>query len=296
MDLRVLRYFLATVEWGSLTDGANALHVSQPTISRQLRALEAELGTPLFERGHGALRLTHAGRRFHPMALDLIRREERARTSLSTAQTPNEQRLLALAPPATIQAILAPFLAADPALPLLDAVECDPLDVFNQVARRGADLGISTLAPPAGWTSVSMGRLPVQVHVSPEHPLAGLTAIDLDDLLAYPLVLLDRSNSARLAFDEAATKAGLQPLDTIEMRSSSMAQGVARGRGIAAVLSTAPLHGLIDIPILAAGHPIELHAFAGWESDHYAADTIVSLISSLKAWVLRGSSLMEAPR
>lgn len=61
MELRVLRYFLAVARQGNITRAANELHVTQPTLSRQLRDLEKELGTALFNRVKHRMELTEAG-------------------------------------------------------------------------------------------------------------------------------------------------------------------------------------------------------------------------------------------
>ena len=60
MDIRVLRYFLTVVREENISKAAQALHVTQPTLSRQMAQLEEELGTPLFVRGKH-LTLTDAG-------------------------------------------------------------------------------------------------------------------------------------------------------------------------------------------------------------------------------------------
>ena len=56
MKIRVLRYFLETARLGSITRAAERLYVTQPTLSRQLKALEDELGKQLFERGSTSIR------------------------------------------------------------------------------------------------------------------------------------------------------------------------------------------------------------------------------------------------
>lgn len=61
MELRTLRYFTAVVREGSITAAAKALHVTQPTLSRQLAALEDELGHTLYQRGRGGIELTEQG-------------------------------------------------------------------------------------------------------------------------------------------------------------------------------------------------------------------------------------------
>lgn len=61
MEIRVLRYFLAVAQEGSVTRAARALHLTQPTLSRQIRELEEELGQTLFSRGGRELSLTREG-------------------------------------------------------------------------------------------------------------------------------------------------------------------------------------------------------------------------------------------
>ena len=80
MELRVLRYFRAVADEGSITDAAKALHVTQPTLSRQLAQLENELGTPLFARGRGGIELTDRGVVLYRYARNIIDLAETQRT------------------------------------------------------------------------------------------------------------------------------------------------------------------------------------------------------------------------
>ena len=61
METRVLRYFLAVAREESISRAAEVLHITQPTLSRQLSQLEEELGVTLFERGTRRIRLTDEG-------------------------------------------------------------------------------------------------------------------------------------------------------------------------------------------------------------------------------------------
>ncbi|NEG90276.1 LysR family transcriptional regulator [Bifidobacterium aerophilum] len=72
MELRVLRYFLAAAEEGSVTGGAELLRISQPTMSRQLQQLERELGVTLFERGQRSITLTPEGMLLRDRARALV--------------------------------------------------------------------------------------------------------------------------------------------------------------------------------------------------------------------------------
>ena len=72
MELRVLQYFVTAAEQKSITKAGKLLHVTQPTISRQIKDLEFELGTPLFIRGHHTLELTEKGKVLEERAKEIL--------------------------------------------------------------------------------------------------------------------------------------------------------------------------------------------------------------------------------
>ncbi|OBC04737.1 hypothetical protein A5784_12290 [Mycobacterium sp. 852013-50091_SCH5140682] len=86
MTLRQFQYFVAIVDEGSFTRAAHRLYVAQPSLSKQLSALEREVGAPLIERLPRGIRLTAAGRAFLPEARAAIHSEERARRAARMAR------------------------------------------------------------------------------------------------------------------------------------------------------------------------------------------------------------------
>ena len=72
MELRTLRYFLAVAREQNMTEAANVLHVTQPTLSRQIADLERELGVKLFERTNRSCMLTGAGMRLRQRAEEIV--------------------------------------------------------------------------------------------------------------------------------------------------------------------------------------------------------------------------------
>ncbi|MCR5084959.1 MAG: LysR family transcriptional regulator [Succinivibrionaceae bacterium] len=85
MDLKVLRYFMAMVREEGISAAAQALHVTQPTLSRQLKDLEDELGGPLFVRGHRGSKpqLTSRGLKLRARAAEILDLAERAQVEIS---------------------------------------------------------------------------------------------------------------------------------------------------------------------------------------------------------------------
>ena len=85
MDIRVLKYFLAVAREGSITKAANVLHVTQPTLSRQLQDLEKELKHKLFVRGQHSVSLTEEGHILRQRAEEIVDMTEKTKNEfLST--------------------------------------------------------------------------------------------------------------------------------------------------------------------------------------------------------------------
>src|ERR687894_1651359 len=87
MTLQQLSYFLAAAERGSFSAAAEALHMAQPSLSEQIRRLEAELGVPLFTRAGRRLELTEAGRMLQPHAERTLAAAEEAVESVKQVRT-----------------------------------------------------------------------------------------------------------------------------------------------------------------------------------------------------------------
>ena len=82
MDIRVLQYFLAVVREENITKAAQLLHITQPTLSRQLMGLEQELGVKLFSRNNHSVTLTEEGMLFRRRAEEIVTLSEMTKREL----------------------------------------------------------------------------------------------------------------------------------------------------------------------------------------------------------------------
>ena len=198
MDLRGLHYFSVVAEELNFTRAAQRLCMSQPPLSNQIKALEEELGTPLFLRGGRTLQLTEAGKVLYRRASQLLDLAER---------TQEEGSSLAMGLSGTLclgsVAGLAPFLAArwlagfreEYPLVRFEIVNGSSDDIIDQIQRGYIELGLIA-APyddehlegiPVGdepWCAIMSRRNPLAAE--PEKPLP------LKELAGQPLIVPHR--------------------------------------------------------------------------------------------------------
>ena len=94
MDIRVLKYFLAVAREGSITKAANVLHITQPTLSRQLQDLEKELKHKLFVRGQHSVSLTEEGHILRQRAEEIVDMVEKTKNEFLSTFFCVQQKIL----------------------------------------------------------------------------------------------------------------------------------------------------------------------------------------------------------
>jgi DNA-binding transcriptional LysR family regulator len=246
MELRHLRYFVAVAEEENVSRAALKLHVSQPGLSRQIRDLEDEIGFQLFERSAKALRLTAAGKVFLTEARDVLQHAEdavkKARAAAGGAQG---EIHVGYAPSLTVQ-ILPPMLRAfQGGFPRV-RVSLHDLSSEEMLEQLGKKLQVAlTVRPPAkllrGLSFVELARYAMVVAVAPNHPLAKLKAITLQQVAPEPLIGLNRKDypEAHVETKRLFTAVGLKPNIAEEHEGGTgIVAAVEAGRGIALVPSS----------------------------------------------------------
>lgn len=194
MELRQLRNFTAVAEAGGISAAARVLRLSQPALSRQIKALEDELGTTLFERGAHSIALTPAG--------ELLAREVRKLLRFADA-LPDKVRAAGGGVPLRVG--YAPSLAGDfLSLAIERFTQCHPnarvslsdlssSEMRHALADDKLDLIVAPptdLAEPIRWVALRSYGWRVVMHI--DHPLSRKRRIAPGDLAGQKLLLYDR--------------------------------------------------------------------------------------------------------
>jgi DNA-binding transcriptional LysR family regulator len=281
MELRTLIYFVAVAEEGSVTAAAEVVHVTQPALSRQLRALQRELGIELFALTDRRLALSAAGREFLPVARNLVAEAGTAKQFAETLAAGSLNRLVIAAPTTTLSDVIAPFLASwgptDPVATVREATSEQALDAVS----RGTDLAILTHTPPRTFSQRLIAVLPLWAYVQPDHPWANRNEVQLEELADQVLILLTREFRPRQLVQEAFHTRGMSLPELIESSNAQVAQALAAsGRGVA-IVSDDSRFGLRPIRISTDTGLLTIDLYAAWAPAHHAAATLMSIADRL---------------
>ncbi|MDE7018076.1 MAG: LysR family transcriptional regulator [Lachnospiraceae bacterium] len=199
MEIRVLRYFLAVVREESITKAAEALHITQPTLSRQLSQMEEEVGVRLFDRGTRKITLTNEGILLRRRAEEILQLVDTTERELVEQDEQVEGKI----------SIGCGEIAAVQMLPELirtfrEKYTRVSFDIFTATAdlvKEQMDKGlldIGLLLEPVDMEKYDFIRLDMKenwvVLMRPDDPLAEKEYVTAEDLLPLPLILPRRMN------------------------------------------------------------------------------------------------------
>ena len=194
MELRVLRYFLAVAREGSVTGAANFLHVTQPTLSRQIKELEEELGTKLFVRHSHSVSLTPDGMRLRKRAEEVVDMIEKTEAEFAVKEESVEGDVHIGAGETRVMRHVAEVvreLRKDYPNIHIHLYSGTLEDVAERLDKGLLDFGV--LIQPADLSKYDYVNLPEKdvwgVVTRKDSPLAARQAITRQDLLGEPLIL-----------------------------------------------------------------------------------------------------------
>ena len=240
MNVRQLEAFQATIETGSVSRAAQRLNVSQPAVSKLLRAFSESCGFPLFVRSGGRLVPTQEARMLAGEVDRMFSGTERV-ARLAKALKNREWGEVSVAAPAALATrylahALSPFLASQPDLHFTLKSHHSPR-IAELVAAQQIDIGLTVVPFDHPQVDAELIMRFDMVCVLPAgHPLARNNAVSFEDLRSEPFISLARDDCSLMTIDSAFRSHGVQKRSTIEVPLSETICGfVANGVGVSVV-------------------------------------------------------------
>lgn len=270
MNLRQLQTLIIIADAGGFAPAVGRLHLSQPAASRQIQALEAELGVRLFDRIGRHVQLTAEGE-------DIVRRTRRLLQEADSLRDRADELKSGLigtlrvgASPQNIETVLAPFVSKfrrdHPGIEV-HFVEDGGARVNSRLEYGDVHLVLTTVT-----NDMFSGRLLypgyVLAVVAPSHPLGRRTSIEVSDLADAPLLMLQRSFASRGWFDAACHNAEISPPILLESGAPATLIALAKNGDGAAILPSnvsIPRQGVKAVPVTYRGKPIGRWLLVAWD-------------------------------
>ena len=257
MEIHQLRYFFAVANEGSFSRAAAKVRVAQPSLSQQIRKLEAEVGQPLFDRLPRSVVLTEAGRCFIEYARQIL-------ASIGDARRCVDELKGKVAGKVAVGAIptIAPFVLPELVVTFqkhypdvtLEIVE----DVTDAITRRieAGELDValaSTCRPSPTLQRDSLGTEPLLALVPEEHPLAKKDLVEFDDLKSQRFLLLHEMHCLSQQVNHLLESRRLRPeIALAGSQLSTIANMVAASIGVSIVPQMMMRHhatpGCVSLP------------------------------------------------
>ena len=274
MELRTLRYFLAVAREENMTEAANVLHVTQPTLSRQIADLERELGVDLFERTNRSCVLTGDGMRLRQRAEEIVSLVEQTEAELADQE-------LGIAGPIRIGAgetqemrtVLEAFASLRDEHPGVTIdLYTGNADAVEERLERGL-IDFALLLEPVNLEKYEWLRMPradrVGVAVAASGRWGALENVTSDDLAGMPLLLSSRTSNKAVDLGEWSGGA-LRPeslnvvghFDLIGNASHLVRSGAACAVGIDHLLQVDESADLRFVPF---DPPLQIASFLVWK-------------------------------
>lgn len=199
MEIRVLKYFLMVAREENITKAANLLHLTQPTLSRQLMQLEEELGVTLFLRSKHRIILTEEGMLLRRRAEEIVTLAEKTKNDFQHKQEPLAGTVTIgsgeLRSSRFLTQLITSFQKENPLVSF--KIYSGNSDNIKERIERGL-LDVGLLQDPVDITKYSFVRTPIREHwgimVREDSDLASKTSVTPKDLSDVPLIMPEREN------------------------------------------------------------------------------------------------------
>ncbi|WP_043631514.1 LysR family transcriptional regulator [Nonomuraea candida] len=261
MQFQQLAYFVAVAETRHFTQAAERMRVAQPSLSKQIKALEDDLGARLFSRARGNVTLTAAGEALLPLARRILADADTARQEVAQLAGLRRGRVRIGATPSLCAGLMADALArfhsAYPGIELL-VEEGGSRDLVRALARGALDLSLIIMPLQSDDPALVTEEILREnlVVVSPSHEPVRRPYLRIEELRGRPMVMFRRGYDLREATLAACRQAGFEPRFAVQGgEMDAVLRFVEAGLGVAVVPSMVldGRPGLQGIPLAPPG-------------------------------------------
>ncbi len=244
MNTKQYYYFVVITEYGTLSEAAEKLHISEAALSKFIKKLESFIGTPLFVRTRNGLELTKSGFIFYQAARRILESRNQMLYALQQLQSKEKGTIRIASTPyrgaELYSHVYSRFSTLFPMV-TLSVQEIYSIHQEEQIHNGGTDFafGVETHSEYQDVFNLAASRTEIVLAVPSFHPMARRAARDPDHLSSIslaefkdtPFVLCDRHNNIRLKADQEFKKAGFTPLVSFESSNSLTVESMIR-RGV----------------------------------------------------------------
>lgn len=232
-----LRSFHAVARAGGFTAAARAVHVSQPALTQQVRALERAFDVELFQRRGRRIQLSEAGLGLFAVTQRLFKEEQEALDFLNESRELKTGHLrVGAVGPFHATDMLAAFNAHYPGIYVSVSVG-NSRDTVRGLLDYQSDVAVlAHIDPDPRLVAIPYSRHPIIVMAPRGHPLARRRSIRIAELAAQPMIQREDGSTTRRAFEAALRQHGVAPRTIMEIGSrEAIRHAVARGIGLGVV-------------------------------------------------------------
>ncbi|WP_017812794.1 LysR family transcriptional regulator [Paenibacillus shenyangensis] len=223
MELRQLHYFVAVCEELHFTRAADRLNISQPTLSQQIRVLEDELGTPLFDRIGKKTALTEAGRLLYHYSTTILRTMQNARSSIAELQVQQRGTLRIGVLPSDLDYRLNElWIEFHSRFPGVRLEIIPTIEVHKFIFEDKVDIGIGLAErPDHRLVQTLLGEESYSLFMPAVHPLGQQKVIELEQVRELPLVLYPQGFLGRILIERCFQEKGWELITVMDNGSAT---------------------------------------------------------------------------
>lgn len=231
MDTRHIQYFMAVYEQLHFTKAAELLGITQPTLSHQIRVLEAELGMPLFDRIGKQVVATEAGHLLRMHGGKMLHAEQDAKNAISELVAGQRGTVRLGVLPSDLDFQLVPlFIHFKSEYPNIQLQALSTLNIQEELLNNRVDIGIGLKSTPdRRLVQIPLRSEPYHLFVNAASELASRKEIALYEIEHLPLVMYPKGYLGRNLVDKICSEQGFQLTTVMETSSATSLLQLVRG-------------------------------------------------------------------